>query len=170
MKRYGLIFLSLFLVALTYWFVHKKNKQTDVSIENPILRPTEKEKIILDMNKNQALIVKSDGTTKTVYLSPRNKVSIIENNDGTLILQQRTWGVEHAPILGVAFSDAVHIDLGVGLVYWRSYDLSVGVSSPVNRFSLSGYGAVSYNFRRNYLVYVKYGTDRKIGIGTGIRF
>lgn len=124
--------LTIVLILTVIWFyTHKR----DVDIKNPILGPGVKEKVIID-SLHRKLTVITDKGLQLIQL-PDRPASIEINKDGTVKVTAPQTGFEHAPFIGIGYSNKLNDYVGIDFYYWKALDLGAAVSFDRN-FKIKG--------------------------------
>lgn len=172
MKRgiiYGLIIVGL--LAL-WWGLHNRDKRVDAGIAAPVLGPDDIAKIILDPKAHTVTRVDATGIHKT-FLNAHGPVSITEKKNGTVSLEQRTYGTIHEPNIGASLGSDLKFRIAVGasLLYVQRWEMGGGLLvNPSQIKDLRVYGAVSYNVYSNWLISAGVDNHKAIHLIASVRF
>lgn len=147
----------------------REHKQTQ-EILTTVLTSSETKKIIVEPGRRSVSVVTKQGK-ETLKLYGNEPLSISEDVHGAITINQRKWGTELAPFVGLGVSDSLRGYFGLSLFYWRSFSLGLGISSdftpPING---RAFGAVSLNVFRNTSLAVGVETGNYPFVGVTVRF
>lgn len=129
-KLYGIVAAVVLSGLFGFKACRKHDKTVDANTSNPVLKPGEKEKIIVDPVKHTITVVTPTGTN-TTYL-PDRPTSVTEDKDGKLTVQVKTWGTECRPYMGAGFDGHARLNIGLDGLYFHKFDFGGGLKlNPV---------------------------------------
>lgn len=170
-KKYMILGVIFLLALFGLKHCRKIQDTQDTAITSPVLKPDDKEKIIIDPIKHTVTRITNKGTTVTNL--PDRPVSITEGKDGLITIHSRTWGKELRPFIGagVDLSPAARLHLGADLFYWHKLDLGLGVGvNPVAIKNTTLNLNVSYNFYNNTSIALSIDNRKVPGLFLKVRF
>lgn len=142
----GVVLLTLFLAIFGR---HTEDKKLDQSITSTVLKPAEKEKILVEPQHHRITITTVAGE-ETLSLPGSRPVAITEDFNGHLTVTTRKWGTEFQPWFGAGFSDNFGASLGFSWFYLSRFDLNAGVTAVIaDGVSVRGIIGPSYNVYSN---------------------
>lgn len=86
-----------------------------------VLKPNEKEQVLIDPVKHVLTVVTKDGVTRTV-LSDRLS-TITERSDGTLVVNTPQFGYEQRSFIGGGFTTTWRMAIGCDMFFFKRLDL-----------------------------------------------
>lgn len=95
-------------------------KTTSLQSSPAVLKPTDKEQVIVDPLHHKIQIV-THGGVKTETL-PDRPSTITEHNDGTVTVTASQFGYEQRPFVGYGYSNKFRIGIGCDLFYFKKLD------------------------------------------------
>ena len=167
-KQYLILGVIIVLGLFGFSCARKHAKKVDSVISNPILAANQKEKIILNPQNHTITVVTKNGTK--VSNLPTHTVSVVENNNGTLSIQDRVWGYEFSPWLGFALADKPRYVLGLDLLYFHKLDLGFGIAPDFKSTSVVGVASLGYNIYSNTSIWAGVTSTMAPCAGVKIKF
>ena len=133
-----------------------------------VLRPQDKERISYNSTNHILTVTTAKGTTRSYT---RNPDVLIEKN-GAVIVKKHTFGLEHAPFLGMGVSfDGISLKkngyLGLNLLYAWRFDL--GSALALGQIGVRPLLAVNYSIYSNSSVFIGYGFGQTVHAGISVR-
>lgn len=172
LKRGFYAAIALLILLTGYLLLRRHDKKHDAQIGNVVLGADDREKIIVDPKLHTLITITEKGQTKS-YLNPHGKVSITEKKDGSVVINQRTWGTIHEPNLSLALGSDFKPRLGIGcnFIYVHSFELGAGLLiSPTQFKDVRVEAHLGYNFYSNLLINVGVDNHKTIQGSLSIRF
>lgn len=115
--------LAVILVAFGIWkWRHHYDKRTDQQIQEKTLRPNEQEKLVVDPRRHKITTITAKKTT-TAYVGNRPYAVVVQKN-GNVVVEERKWGTELEPLIGLSYGDTTRLNLGASFFYWHTIDLN----------------------------------------------
>lgn len=168
-KEITIIIISALLIGIGGCLLLKHAKKIDTSIKSTVLPTNDKEKIIINPDNHTIEVIKP-GSDKKTYL-PDHPVSITEDKNGNLTIQERTWGFEHNPYAGLGFSNGFRAHVGVDWFYFHKFDSGIGLMTDCQHLNKTAADLnLSYNFYHNTSLAVSYSSSKMAGVFLKIRF
>lgn len=176
MSRFNKIQLGLIvalLITLLVAFICGCHRPSGINPSDMTLKPTEKEKVAINLKNNTVAITTGKGTE--IKHGVKNAV-ITETDDGNLEVTAPTYGFDFEPgIALLASSGQFRVGPDVSFFYWRDFNLLAGVGFAVSRPSnVVGYLGVGYSLPFTWTsdtsVFVGVDTSRSVAVGLRLHF
>lgn len=166
----GVVLLGL--LGYRFWIHHAK--KVDQNIVSTVLQPNQKQKEIIDPIKHKITTITRDNTgkeiTHTTYL-PDRPISIVEDNNGKLTIEERKWGPECRPYFGAGFDGDVRLHLGLDGLYFRTFDFGGGLKmNPVELKDTRVDVNASWNFYSHTSLALSYDNHKTVEGFIKLRF
>lgn len=168
-KKWAVIGVIALLALFGLKQCRKVQQKQDGAIVSPILKPTDKGKIIVDPIKRTITTITDKGTTVTSI--PDRPVSITEDKNGKITVQSRIWGKELRPYLGVGYDGVGRAHVGADFFYYKKLDLGTGLGVNMAQPKDTTMNVnLSYNVYSNTSIALSYDNRRNIGVFLKVRF
>lgn len=161
--------IVVLLLAIYGYIQHKIDQNKDRSIISTVLKPNEREKLIINEKNHTITTITRDGT-KVQPIGPKSSITV--GDDGKITIQTRTFGTELSPFIGVGFDSGItgRAALGLNGFYWRQFELGCGISDSFTnvkdaRLFVQG----SYNFYGNMAIGITVDNHKTIGALLSVR-
>jgi hypothetical protein len=141
------------------------NPLTNVS-KPVILKPADKEEILVNPLKHTITVVTAKGSTTTTLPDRDSEIDITKKDEVRINAPQ--IGFEHIPFAGVYYSNALRFGGGVDLGYFKRLDVGLGAAGG-SGINTVGFVQLSYAVYDNARMSVMYDHLQHIGIGLSIR-
>jgi hypothetical protein len=166
LKKYviltGLVLLGLF----GFKACRKVQQKADQVATNPVLKPTEAEKIIINAPEHKITVVTPQGSTTTNFSD--NSV-ITEDKTGKLNIYNPSWNFKLHPTVGAGFSNRPKLFVGVSPIGYKKLDLNIGLETDCQHFSETAMN-VSVGYNVHNATYLFLGVNNHRDIEGGVRF
>ena len=168
-KEITIVVIAALLVGLGGCWILKYNKKVDSNTTSNVLPPDAKQKIIFNPINNTLEVIKP-GSDKKTFL-PDRPVSIIEDKNGNLVIDARTWGFQKRPYVGFGYSNTFRVYGGLDWFYWNRFDVGTGLNMDTTHLKDTALDLnLSYNFYSHTSIAVSYSSNRMIGAFIKLRF
>ncbi len=130
MRKYLAIGLGLILFAL--FFYVKGCVRANPGLPSPaILKPGDKEEILVDPTRHTITIVTPHGVTQTTLPDKPSTITLRDNGDVKVSAPQ--IGFQHRPFIGLGFANKWRFIGGCDLFYFKKLDFGPGLSFEPNQ-------------------------------------
>ena len=121
-RRYFYISLGIIAGLLLLFLRIQCQKKQDQNINSVVLKPNEKEKILVNPQRHTISVVTHSGVSKKFM--PSRPFSIVEDKQGKLSLLTRDWGTEIDPLFGFSYGDDLRVNVGASFFYYKNFDFN----------------------------------------------
>lgn len=142
LKSLGIV-VALLLAVYSWLTRRPEAKSLTVSNTHIILPKGVKEQVTYDDKTHKVGVTTDKGTTYTYGRDP----TIQLKDDGTLLIDAHTWGLERRYFGGLGYCDGMRGYLGVQFFYWHQFDLSgaVGITTDSRKHAFQLVVGPSWN-------------------------
>lgn len=132
--------LLLLLSGLGYWLTHR-NRGTPPAPS--VLPEGVKAIVVFDESKHELKVTTKDGIKRAFARKPEVRI----HEDGTITTFTHSFGFIRKPFLGVGYSDAPRLYVGVSWLYFKRFDFNTALGLSFSRYEkgLSPAVSVGYN-------------------------
>jgi hypothetical protein len=161
------ILTGLILLGLFGFKACRKHQQKATQVAtNPILKPNEAEKIIINESEHKITVVTPKGTTDTHF---SDNTVITEDKNGKLSIYNPQWDFKFHPTVGAGMSDIPKLFVGVSPLGFKKLDLNIGLETDCQHFSETAMN-ISVGYNVHNATYLFLGTNNHKDIEGGVRF
>lgn len=145
LKLLGLI--AAILLGVYFWLTHRLSGSAATPGPQVVLPKGIKEQVTYNDNTHKIGVTTGKGTTYTYGRDPTIEVK----DDGTLLVNAHTWGLERRFFGGLGYCDGPRGYIGVQFFYWRQFDLSgaVGITTDSGKHAFQLVVGPSWNLYSN---------------------
>lgn len=121
--------IAAILLGVYFWLTHRLSGTVGSSIPQVVLPKGIKEQVTYDDKTHKVGVTTDKGTTYTYGRDPTMQLK----DDGTLLINAHTWGLERRFFGGLGYCDGTRGYIGVQFFYWHQFDLSGAVGITIDK-------------------------------------
>jgi hypothetical protein len=163
----GIILVVIIVLGLLGFKACRKHQQkTNQVATNPILKPNEVEKIIINGPEHKITVITPKGTTDTHF---SDHTVITEDKNGKLNIYNPQWDFKFHPSIGVGMADKPKLFVGISPIGYKRLDLNIGFETDCSKLSETSL-TVSVGYNIHNATYLFLGLNNHQNIEGGMRF
>lgn len=125
-------------------------------------------RITVDPDHHHLHIQQRVGKPIDTYLPDRQSTFDVRS-DGKVKVSSPQWGLEHKFFFGVGMSDHFRIAAGIDGIYFKRFDLGLGVADRIGNYTPVIFVKTSYCLYDNLQLGVTYDNMRRVGMSFTVR-
>lgn len=156
--------LSVLLSVFLFGRYYKKPLTTSGSAA--ILKPTDKEEILINPVKHTITVVTASGIKTETLPERESEIDIGKDNNVKITASQ--FGFEHSPFVYAGFSNHFRYGAGLDALYFKKLDLGIGLAGSAGTSTVV-FAQLSYNVFDNVRLGITLDHQEHIGVGISLR-
>jgi len=164
-SRREYLLMGVFVALAAFFFFRGCDKHIDSRVLNTSLPEEDSAKFIVNGDK---LTVLTPGKEETIFL-PDRPSSIEINKSGEINITAKQFGTELKPFLGLQMSNVFRLGAGIDAVYYKKWDLGVGVADRVGNYTPVVFTKISYLIWSNTQLGITYDSSTHVGLSLTVR-
>ena len=166
-KNIKYLFAVLFASIAGFFYLRGCDQAVDNAVDSPVLRPGIIEKLIINPYTRKLTIITPE-KEETLFL-PDRPSSIEIDEEGNTEVTSKQFGTELRPYIGVTMSDKFRLTAGLDLLYWKRWDLGLGVAGQVGNHAPVVFLNPSYNVWGNVQLGLVFDNKQNVGLSLTVR-